>query len=124
MLYIYNSFFRLELDFVFFSSRVDRCTLSPLVCLSFSLIFFYGCGLPSLRIPVLDTAVCDGVVEGLEWYWGFDGAWGAPVALTLINLAQSRLPNVGAERLSCALAPWNPGCTDVWPAPKWWQSYS
>ena len=50
--------------------------------------------------------------------------WGSHVALTWIGWARNRLPGVGDGRWFCAQEPWTPGCTGVWPTPKWWRSYS
>ena len=81
-------------------------------------------GLPSLSIPMLASTFWAGVVEGFGWCGGFDWVWVPLGALTWIGLDRPRLPIAGAGRLSYAPATWNHGCTGVWPAPKWWKSYS
>ena len=128
LIHIYNSCIRLYLDYVIFSSRGDRCTLSPLVCLSGSLIWYIWSWPDTWWGPLLDPCARFG---HLRWCsWGVGMVWrillvlASPGALTRIGLSWLRLPTTGAENLSCALAPWNPGFTAVWPTPKWWQSYS
>ena len=52
------------------------------------------------------------------WVWGFPGA---PI---WTGWSQLWPTTTGAVRLYYVPTPWTPWCTGVWPAPKWWQSYS
>ena len=51
---------------------------SPSCALVVPSFAFYGCVLPSLRISVLDSAACAGVVEGLVLCGVFNGVYGPP----------------------------------------------
>ena len=121
---MYNSCIRLYFSYVIFFSRGYMRTMSPRVWFSGALLWYLWSWTILFKDPCGGFGCLRWDVLGVGVVWRLWLGLGPPGALTWIVLARRRLPTAASGLLLFVQAPWNPGCTGVWPAPKWWKSYS